>query len=31
MRRSFLSIAPIIAVLVGGCAGMSGREPVQRP
>lgn len=29
MRRSFLSIAPIIAVLVGGCAGMSGREPVQ--
>jgi hypothetical protein len=30
MRRSFLSIAPIIAVLaLGGCAGMSGREPVQ--
>src|SRR5262245_46061720 len=30
MRRSFLSIAAIIAVLaLGGCAGMSGREPVQ--
>jgi LEA14-like dessication related protein len=30
MRRSFLSIAPIIAVLaLGACAGMSGREPVQ--
>ena len=30
MRRSFPSIAPIIAVLaLGGCAGMSGREPVQ--
>jgi hypothetical protein len=30
MRRSFLSIAALIAVLVlGACAGMSGREPVQ--
>jgi Late embryogenesis abundant protein. len=30
MRRSFLSIAGIIALLaLGACAGMSGREPVQ--
>ena len=30
MRRSFLSIAAVIAVLaLGGCAAMSGREPVQ--
>ena len=30
MRRSFLPISLIIAVLtLGGCAGMSGREPVQ--
>src|SRR5262249_21954883 len=30
MGRSFLSIAAMTAVLtLGGCAGMSGREPVQ--
>ncbi|HWJ01745.1 MAG TPA: LEA type 2 family protein [Burkholderiales bacterium] len=30
MRRSFLSIPVILAVLaLGGCAGMSGRDPVQ--
>ena len=30
MRRSFLPISLIVAVLtLGGCAGMSGREPVQ--
>jgi hypothetical protein len=30
MRRSYLSIAPIIALSVlVACAGLSGREPVQ--
>ena len=30
MRRSFLSIPVILAVLaLGGCAGLSGRDPVQ--
>jgi len=30
MRRSFLSIPVILALLaLGGCAGMSGRDPVQ--
>jgi len=30
MARSFLSFAAVIAVsILGGCAGMSGREPVQ--
>jgi len=30
MARSFLSFAAVIAVsILGGCAGLSGREPVQ--
>ena len=29
MRRSFLTILAIVALTLGGCAGMPGKDPVQ--